>query len=103
MNKFEELKDIQDKVTSHFNCPNKKINTHIFASINKFGVAKTHEDHEGVFLLCTFGRVVYNIYATVDNFDSLLMEKGDLLYIPPGTYHSAIPLCPRVIVSIGAY
>lgn len=66
-------------------------------------MSKTHLDVEGVFLLCTFGKVVYNIYGAVDYFDSILMEKGDLLYIPRNISHSAIPLCPRVVVSIGIF
>jgi ribosomal protein L16 Arg81 hydroxylase len=31
------------------------------------------------------------------------MEKGDLLYIPSGIVHSAIPIGPRVVISIGVF
>tara|TARA_R110002012_G_scaffold108670_1_gene251450 strand:- start:3439 stop:3924 length:486 start_codon:yes stop_codon:yes gene_type:complete len=103
VDRFDEIKSIQDKIISYFKCPNEKINTNIYASLNKFGVTKTHVDVEGVFLLCTFGKVIYNIYSSVDNFDSIFMKKGDLLYIPSGFFHSAIPLGPRVIVSIGIF
>jgi len=101
--RFDEIKSIQDEITSYFKCSSKKINTHFYASLNKFGITKTHVDPESVFLLCTFGKVIYNVYSSVDSFDTILMEKGDLLYIPSGIVHSAIPIGPRVVISIGVF
>jgi len=103
LERFNEVKSIQDEIISYFKCSNQKINTDLYASLNKFGITKTHVDGEAVFLLCTFGKVVYNVYGSVDNFDSILMEKGDLLYIPSGIFHSTIPIGPRAVVSIGIF
>jgi len=101
--RFDEIKYIQDELISYLNCSSKKINTHLYASLNKFGITKTHVDSGTVFLLCTFGKVIYNIYNSVDSFDSVLIEKGDLLYIPSGIFHSTIPIGPRVVISIGVF
>lgn len=103
LDRFDEIKAIQDKIITFFKCPNQKINTNLYISLNKYGVTNTHVDVESVFLLCTYGKVVYNVYNSVENFDSILMRKGDLLYIPRNIYHSAIPLSPRAVVSIGIF
>ena len=55
-----------------------------------------------VFLIPTYGDVVYSVYTDKEQH-YFLLKKGDLLVIPKGVVHSAIPLNPRIVVSVGVY
>ena len=102
--KFEEGQQFEKVVKSTFDLKSfniKLIDTYIFASYNKFGITTNHTDDDTtVFLIPTYGDVVYSVYdKTKQQF--FVMKKGDLLIIPKGVVHSAIPLNPRIVVSVG--
>ena len=79
-----------------------KINTYVFASLSKIALSENHSDVESVFLFSLLGSVVYNIYDE-NSFNSFFLGVKDLLVIPKKVVHSAIPLCPRIVVSVGVY
>jgi cupin superfamily acireductone dioxygenase involved in methionine salvage len=55
-------------------------------------------------LIGAFGKVIYNIYSEeLGKFNSITLEEGDLLIIPKNIEHSAIPLCPRIVISVGIF
>ena len=70
--------------------------------MSKIGLSENHQDVESVFLFPLLGSVVYNIYNE-NNFNSYYMNVGDLLVIPKNIIHSAIPLCPRIVISVGVF
>jgi hypothetical protein len=80
----------------------KTIDTYIFASLSKIALSENHVDKETVFLFSVLGSVIYNVYDQT-NFTSFYMNVGDLLIIPKEVVHAAIPLCPRIVVSVGVY
>ena len=82
---------------------NYNMNTAIFASLNKNAISETHQDMESVFLIPTYGLVNYIIYEGEKFIKNFQLGVGDLLVIPKNVTHSAIPLCPRIIVSVGVY
>ena len=79
-----------------------KIDTDLFASMSKIGLSENHQDEESVFLFPLVGSVIYNIYNE-NNFNPYYMNVGDLLVIPKHIIHAAIPLCPRIVVSVGVF
>ena len=89
---------VQGLLTHNFN-----MNTAIFASLNKNGISENHFDKESVFLIPTYGLVNYVLYEGEKFIKSFQLEVGDLLIIPKTVNHSAIPLCPRIVVSVGVY
>jgi len=100
-----EIKDISnvENIIKNLLVDTFKINTYIFASFNKHGITDTHHDGESVFLIPTYGLVNYIIYEEEKFIKNFQMEKGDLLIIPKKVKHSAIPLSPRIVVSVGIY
>jgi hypothetical protein len=87
-----------------FDLNNKKIDLHLYGSIIKKGLTYNHIDREDVLLIGAFGKVIYNIYSEeLGKFNSITLEEGDLLIIPKNIEHSAIPLCPRIVISVGIY
>lgn len=80
----------------------KLIDTYLFASLSKTGLSENHADEESVFLFSILGTVIYNVYSET-NFTSFFMNVGDLLVIPKKIVHAAIPLCPRIVISVGVY
>ncbi len=99
---FKQGQDFQTEVQKIYDYRGEKINTHIFASLSKKGISYCHHDEMSVFLIPTYGGVVYNIYTETEQH-IFLLKKGDLLTIPKGVVHSAIPLNPRIVVSVGVY
>jgi hypothetical protein len=102
--KFEEGQQFEKVVKQTFDFKSvniKHIDTYLFASYNKWGTTTNHADNDTtVFLIPTYGDVVYSVYdKTKQQF--FVMKKGDLLVIPKGIVHSAIPLNPRIVVSVG--
>ena len=92
------------ELTNCFDLANKKIDLHLYGSLIKKGLTYNHFDKEDVLLIGAFGKVVYNIYASeLGKFDSITLEQGDLLVVPKNVEHSAIPLCPRIVISVGIY
>ncbi len=89
------VKDLLDKEA-------KKINTFVFASMSKKALSENHTDEESVFLFPVLGSVVYNVYDET-TFTPFYLNVGDLLVIPKNVVHSAIPICSRIVVSVGVY
>ncbi len=64
-------------------------------------VGSLHDDCENVFIIGLKGKTVYRIYGT-NNIDYEI-NKGDMIYIPPGIRHKVIAMTPRIIASIGFF
>lgn len=92
----------QETVKSMFDYQQQNIDTYVFASFSKLGITPNHSDTMTVFLIPTYGEVVYSVYSETEQ-NYFLLKKGDLLTIPKGIIHSAIPLNPRIVVSVGVY
>ena len=99
---FKQGQDFQTEVKKIYDYGGEKIDTHVFASLSKKGFSPCHHDEMSVFLIPTHGDVVYNIYTETEQH-IFLLKKGDLLTIPKGVVHSAVPLNPRIVVSVGVY
>lgn len=102
LNRISEIQQLQDRITNYFEINASKIDTDLYGSLNKYGVSPTHSDEESVLIFCTYGRVVYNLYEE-DTYSSFLLEKGDIIYIPKFIAHAAIPLGPRICMSVGIH
>lgn len=102
---LEEIKDLSnvENLIKTLLLDNFKLDTDIFASFNKHGITNTHDDFESVFLIPTYGLVNYVIYEEERFLQNFQMKLGDLLVIPKHIKHSAIPLSPRIVVSVGVY
>ena len=64
-------------------------------------VGAVHDDIENVFIIGLKGKTVYRVYDT-NNIDYEI-NKGDMIFIPPGIRHKVIAMTPRIIASIGFY
>ena len=64
-------------------------------------VGAVHDDIENVFIMGLKGKTVYRVYDT-NNIDYEI-NKGDMIFIPPGIRHKVIAMTPRIIASIGFY
>lgn len=105
LSNFEHFKDgfnAIEEIKKIFNYQSEKINAYLFVSQTKLGITPTHHDDETVFLIPTIGQVIYTIYSE-KNQKNFFLSKGDLLIIPKSVSHSAIPLCPRIVLSIGLF
>lgn len=101
VNLIPEIEEIQNKVKDLFNLKPKTIfDTDIYASLNKFAISPTHIDNESVLIFCVYGKVIYSVYLN-DKVEQFLLQKGDILHIPRNILHAAIPLEPRISLSIG--
>ena len=58
----------------------------------------THKDEYDVWILGCHGRTMYKV-----GYKEVIVEKGDLLYIPKNITHTAIGLDPRISLSLGIY
>ena len=94
--------DFESAVKNIFNYNGEKIDTYVFASFSKRGITPNHVDTMTVFLIPVYGDVVYNVYTEKEQH-YFLVKKGDILTIPRDVVHSAIPLNPRIVVSVGVY
>ena len=64
-------------------------------------VGALHDDAENVFIIGLKGKTVYRVYGT-NNIDYEI-NKGDMIFIPPGIRHKVIAMTPRIIASIGFF
>jgi len=97
-------KQIITELKNCFDLNNKQVDIHLYGSMIKKGLTYNHVDKEDVLLIGSFGKVIYNIYSEeLGKFNSITLEEGDLLIVPKNTEHSAIPLCPRIVISLGVY
>lgn len=87
---------------SQFDFECKKLDIDVYASFTKKAITTNHLDVESVILIPTHGKTIYNTYEDdLNHFKSYMVEPGDLLVIPKNVQHSAIPLCPRIVMSLG--
>jgi len=99
---FHPGQQLIETLKYHFDFEGKKLDIDLYASLTKKGITTNHRDNESVILIPTHGKTIYNIYEEDLNcFESYIVEPGDLLIIPKGIQHSAIPLSPRIVISIG--
>tara|TARA_R100001591_G_scaffold115175_1_gene130393 strand:+ start:2083 stop:2595 length:513 start_codon:yes stop_codon:yes gene_type:complete len=70
-----------------------------FSFVTQLGAV--HKDFEYVFIIGLKGKTIYRIYD-VNNIDYEI-NKGDMIFIPPGVKHKVIGLTPRIIASIGYF
>jgi|TARA_R110000824_G_scaffold206571_1_gene391764 ribosomal protein L16 Arg81 hydroxylase len=61
---------------------------------------RSHVDEEDVFLVGLYGKTIYRISETNEDF---CLKRGDFLYIPKGIWHKAISVTPRSIASVGFF
>jgi len=100
---FNEGKEFCNLVSSLLdNKEFKSINAYIFSSLSKCGFTGNHIDEESVFLFNVFGSVVVNIYDQKSH-KSFLLNQNDFLLVPKKVVHAAIPLGPRIVVSVGVF
>lgn len=82
----------------------KIFDAHIFASFTTKTANKKHVDDHNVLLWSITGDMIVHLYPTMndeDSFYNVLLEKGDLFYIPADVPHSVEPIGPRAVVSFG--
>tara|TARA_R110000751_G_C13508318_1_gene451221 strand:+ start:48 stop:494 length:447 start_codon:yes stop_codon:yes gene_type:complete len=66
----------------------------IFYCMTSGGKSPPHLDEYDIYIIGVQGKTLYKL-----NNKEFLLEKGDVLYIPKHTIHSAIGLSPRIILS----
>ena len=98
----QEGQQFESAVKNIFDYKGEKMDTYVFSSFCKKGITPNHHDDMTVFLIPTYGDVVYSVYNEKEQH-YFLLKKGDLLVIPRNVVHSAIPLNPRIVVSVGVY
>lgn len=74
--------------------------SHLFISLTKFSQTfGRHCDKTDVYYIQALGETKWIIEEDGNTFNHTLNE-GDMIYIPKNTYHTPIPLGPRVGISI---
>lgn len=103
-NKFSFGKQLNELWKNKLNlAKNIKIDTYVFASLTKLGISESHVDEETVFLIPAYGEVFYTLYLNEKEQLNYFLEVGDLLIIPKGIMHAAIPIKPRIVFSTGIF
>ena len=64
-------------------------------------VGMPHADPEDVFIISLHGVTTYRIFSDKDM--DIVLNKGDMIYIPRGIKHKVLAMTPRVIASFGYY
>ena len=96
--KNEEFKYVYDQLKKHCIKKQKNYDLDLFMSWVMGTRSTTHKDEYDVWILGCHGRTMYKV-----GYKEIIVEKGDLLYIPKNTTHTAIGLDPRIILSLGIY
>jgi len=65
-------------------------------------VGPSHTEKEDVFILGLFGKTLYRVWKD-DVSTEVLINKGDMIYIPSGVLHKSISITPRIITSLGLW
>ena len=100
-NNFQNFKEIFDNVRNDFDYSfDKRDEGDLFFSF-KSNPGNTHVDGEDVFIFGLYGITVYKIID--QNNSILMMEKGDMLFIPKGIPHKVISLSERIVLSLGLF
>ena len=58
-------------------------------------------DPTEVFFVLVKGSMKWIIEDVENEFQEFIMEPGDMIYIPKGSFHNPIPYSPRIGLSIG--
>ena len=82
--------ELGSKVTLH---------TYISLSVSSKTSGK-HKDIEDVHCLQGLGQTQFKVWESEQEF-TYVLNPGDMLYIPSGLTHEAVPLTPRVLLSYG--
>jgi len=78
---------------------------HFYCSRNSKGKSfRPHIDHDDNFLVHCIGSVQWTVCNSFENnakdVETFKLTAGDMLYIPKGIGHSAIPLSKRISISV---
>ena len=77
------------------------VTLHTYVSLSPSSMTSgPHMDEESVHCLQAQGLTQFYVWEDEQQFEYVL-EPGDLLHIPSGVPHEAIPLTPRVLLSYG--
>lgn len=94
------VKEVHSRFYPCFKDP-KVVTCQLFGSLkleDSGQVIGKHEDRENNIHWQCKGKTRWRLYDSVENdqpFMDVLLEEGDLLYIPGGTYHYVEPITPR--------
>jgi ribosomal protein L16 Arg81 hydroxylase len=94
--KTKEFNSVFNKLNTEFNKNNFKTDLDIFYSLVSGACSVSHEDEYSVVIINLYGKVVYKL---ADNIVTL--NPGDLIKIPKKTFHKAIGITPRIVLSFG--
>tara|TARA_E500000318_G_C3561504_1_gene213669 strand:+ start:2062 stop:2580 length:519 start_codon:yes stop_codon:yes gene_type:complete len=64
-------------------------------------VGVPHVDKEDVFILGLHGKTMYTIFDK--ELSEIIIEKGDMVFIPSGIMHRSISITPRSIASLSLW
>jgi len=83
---------------------NSAADAHFYCSPCKDATSfSVHADADDNFLVHAIGKVHWQVFTKTSRKDCVIdtvLEPGDLLYIPKGTYHKAEPVTARVSISV---
>tara|TARA_Y100001937_G_scaffold124202_1_gene188521 strand:- start:3449 stop:3967 length:519 start_codon:yes stop_codon:yes gene_type:complete len=80
---------------------NEKDRMDLFISFET-SVGPSHTEKEDVFILGLFGKTLYRVWKD-DIATEVIINKGDMIYIPSGVLHKSISITPRIITSLGLW
>jgi mannose-6-phosphate isomerase-like protein (cupin superfamily) len=89
-----EFKNVCKELNILFNKNNSNYDLDIFYSMVSGSSSISHEDEYDVVIINLFGKVLYK-----HGKDLYELNPGDLLYIPKNTFHKAIGITPRIVLS----
>ena len=97
-----EISSIAGAIEEHFGGA---ADAHFYCSYSeKSNSFKEHADLDDNFLVHANGSVRWTVYNSLENKEDDITEHdltvGDLLYIPKGLAHSAVPLSKRISISV---
>ena len=65
-------------------------------------IGPTHRDKEDVFILGLYGKTMYRVWKN-NTVTEVLINRGDMIYIPSGVLHRSISITPRIIASLSLW
>ena len=87
----QEIEKVKD-VLNHLECTSAHLYFNVTTKVESFG---RHKDTVDVWFWQCQGVTKW----ILDN-DEVILNPGDLIYIPKGVYHTVVPLSPRLGVSM---
>ena len=95
--KFQNIVDLAEQIQSVFPSRTGDMSVHLYGSLSKeSGSHGRHKDTANVFFIQGSGITKF----AFDDGSSYNLYNGDLLYIPKGLQHKAIPLSKRISISV---